>query len=146
MIALLSFIVVIIGAINWFCIGLLQFDFVAGLFGSQSSIFSRLVYIVVGLGALMLLFNLIENKGKIAFNFKKKKKKEDNQSIQSNNTFYTEAKTSANTEAGQDHFEQKNSTNAEQKDKSEHCSNESCPIDITEDTKTHNHQNQEKNN
>ena len=31
MLALISFIVVIIGAINWFCIGLLQFDFVDSL-------------------------------------------------------------------------------------------------------------------
>ena len=74
MLALISFILVIIGAINWFCIGLLQFDFVAGLFGSQSSIFSRVIYIAVGVGALMLLYNLIENKGQIKFNFKKKLK------------------------------------------------------------------------
>ena len=73
MLSLIAFILAIIGSINWFCIGLLQFDFVAGLFGSQSSIFSRIIYVAVGLSAFILLFNLIKNKGKITFDFKSKK-------------------------------------------------------------------------
>lgn len=73
MLTLIAFIVSIIGSVNWFCIGLLQFDFVAGLFGSQSSIFSRIIYVAVGLSAFILLFNLIKNKGKISFDFKNKK-------------------------------------------------------------------------
>ena len=59
MLSLIAFILAIIGSINWFCIGLLQFDFVAGLFGSQSSIFSRIIYVAVGLSAFILLFNSI---------------------------------------------------------------------------------------
>ena len=73
MLSLIAFILAIVGSINWFCIGLLQFDFVAGLFGSQSSIFSRIIYVAVGLSAFILLFNLIKNKGKITFDFKSKK-------------------------------------------------------------------------
>lgn len=73
MLTLIAFIVSIIGSVNWFCIGLLQFDFVAGLFGSQSSIFSRIIYVAVGLSAFILLFNLIKNKGKISFDFKNKR-------------------------------------------------------------------------
>jgi len=49
MFTLISFILVIIGSINWLCIGLLQYDFVAGLFGSQSNVFSRIVYAIIGL-------------------------------------------------------------------------------------------------
>ena len=99
MLGLISFILVIIGGINWFCIGLLQFDFVAGLFGSQSSIFSRLVYIAVGLGVLVLLFNLIENKGQIKFNFKKHMKQAVNNESP---TYYEKPRTAGSVEASKD--------------------------------------------
>ena len=65
MLGIFSFIVLIIGALNWFCIGLLQFDFVAGLFGSQASIFSRIIYVAVGVSAFIVLSILIKNKGKM---------------------------------------------------------------------------------
>ena len=71
MIALISLILVLVGCANWLTIGLLQFDFVAGLFGSQSNIFSRIVYVVVGIAAIIITANLIQNKGRIVFNFKK---------------------------------------------------------------------------
>lgn len=71
MLALFSLILVLIGCANWLTIGLLQFDFVAGLFGSQSNIFSRIVYVIVGVAAIILTINIIKNKGKIGFNFKK---------------------------------------------------------------------------
>lgn len=79
MLALFSLILVIVGCANWLCIGLLQFDFVAGLFGSQSNIFSRIVYVIVGIAAIILTVNIIKNKGKIGFNFKKLKFKKDPQ-------------------------------------------------------------------
>ena len=55
----ISFILVIIGAINWGAIGLFQFDLVAWLFGGQSAIISRIVYTLValaGIWCLSLLF------------------------------------------------------------------------------------------
>ena len=70
MLALISFILVLVGCANWLTIGLLQFDFVAGLFGSQSNIFSRIVYVIVGVAAVILTVNIIKNKGRIGFNFK----------------------------------------------------------------------------
>lgn len=74
MLAFISFILVIIGSLNWFCIGLLQYDFVAGIFGSQSNIFSRLVYTLVGVASIIVAFNLIKNKGKFIVSFKKANK------------------------------------------------------------------------
>lgn len=71
MLALFSLILVLVGCANWLCIGLLQFDFVAGIFGSQSNIFSRIIYVIVGIAAIVLTVNIIKNKGKIGFNFKK---------------------------------------------------------------------------
>ena len=44
--------IAIIGAVNWGLIGIFQFDLVAWLFGGQGSLFSRLVYTVVGLAGI----------------------------------------------------------------------------------------------
>ncbi|MEE1060791.1 MAG: DUF378 domain-containing protein [Ruminococcus sp.] len=42
----------IIGGINWGCIGIFQFDLVAWIFGGQTGIISRVVYILVALAAI----------------------------------------------------------------------------------------------
>ncbi len=42
----------IVGGINWGSVGLFQFDLVAFLFGGQSGIVSRIVYVIVALAAL----------------------------------------------------------------------------------------------
>ena len=75
MITLIAFLLVLVGGANWLTIGLLQFDFVAGLFGSQSNIFSRIVYVLVGIGTIIITVNVIKNKGKLTFNFRKLKNK-----------------------------------------------------------------------
>ena len=41
-----------IGALNWGLVGIFQFDLVAWLFGGTGSLFSRLVYTIVGLAGL----------------------------------------------------------------------------------------------
>ena len=51
----ISFILVVIGALNWLLVGLFGWD-VGMLFGGQAAMFSRLVYILVGLAGLVLLF------------------------------------------------------------------------------------------
>lgn len=71
MLAFISFLLVCIGSFNWFTIGILQYDFVAGLFGSQANVFSRLVYALVGVASIVVIFNLIKNKGKFVISFKK---------------------------------------------------------------------------
>ncbi len=42
----------IIGGINWGCIGIFNFDIVGSLFGGQSSAISRIIFVIVGLGAV----------------------------------------------------------------------------------------------
>lgn len=57
-----SLVLVIIGALNWLLIGLFKFDLVARLLGGQTSIASRIVYILVGLaGAYAITFLFREN-------------------------------------------------------------------------------------
>ena len=77
--AIISFLILILGGLNWLSIGLLQYDFVAGFFGNQASIFSRLIYIAIGVACFFVIFNTIKHKGKVVL-FEKKKKIENTQS------------------------------------------------------------------
>ena len=48
----LALILSVVGCLNWGLVGLLRFDLVAWLFGGSGSLFSRIVYTVVGLAGL----------------------------------------------------------------------------------------------
>lgn len=80
MLTFLAFLLVILGGIDWLLVGLLQYDYVAGLFGYQASIFSRLIYIIFGAATVFIVIKAIIGKGKLnLINFKLKfgkKKKE----------------------------------------------------------------------
>ncbi len=71
---IISFLILIMGGMNWMSIGLLQYDFIAGFFGTQASIFSRLVYITIGVATAYILFDMLKNKGKVVLLKKKDKK------------------------------------------------------------------------
>ena len=74
MLTILAFILTILGSINWLLIGLLQYDFVAGIFGYQGSVFSRLIYIIIGSACVLLVVKLIKGKGTIAVFSRRNKK------------------------------------------------------------------------
>lgn len=76
MISLIAFLLTLIGSANWFCIAVMQYDFVAGLFGSQANIFSRIVYGIIGLSAIWLIYAIIRGKGKIKIDGKRASDKE----------------------------------------------------------------------
>lgn len=65
MLVFFCFLITIIGSLNWLCIGFFQYDFVAGLFGTQSSIFSRLIYILIGISAIFLTYAVIRYRGRL---------------------------------------------------------------------------------
>jgi uncharacterized membrane protein YuzA (DUF378 family) len=46
---------VVVGALNWGLVGLLQFDLVAALFGGETAPLSRVVYSLVGAAGIALL-------------------------------------------------------------------------------------------
>ncbi len=48
----IALVLAIIGGLNWGGVGLFGFDAVAWLFGGQTAVFSRIVYVVVALSAL----------------------------------------------------------------------------------------------
>ena len=67
MITLIAFLITLFGSINWLSIGMLQYDIVAGFFGTQAAMLSRVIYIFVGFSALYVTFQLIKNKGRLYF-------------------------------------------------------------------------------
>ena len=76
MLRIISFILTVLGGLNWLTIGMLQYDFVAGMFGTQANIFSRIIYTLIGVSAVYLTFAIIVNKGRLNATNKKKKKVE----------------------------------------------------------------------
>ena len=53
--SVIAFIIVIVGALNGLLVGLFGFDLVAAVFGTMS-VWSRIVYSLVGLGGLFMIF------------------------------------------------------------------------------------------
>ncbi|ADI25629.1 DUF378 domain-containing protein [Geobacillus sp. G4] len=63
----IALLLTIIGAINWGLIGFFQFDLVAAIFGGQDSVWSRIIYSLVGIAGLInlaLLFKPAEELGR----------------------------------------------------------------------------------
>lgn len=73
MLRVIAFIATILGGINWLAIGMLQYDFVAGLFGTQANIFSRIIYTIIGVASVYITFVIITHKGKLMSPSKQKK-------------------------------------------------------------------------
>ena len=67
MLPFFSFILMWIGSLNWFFISAFQYDFIAGFFGTQSSLFSRFIYFFIGMAGFIVLFHILKNKGKFSF-------------------------------------------------------------------------------
>jgi uncharacterized membrane protein YuzA (DUF378 family) len=57
----IAFVLVIVGGLNWGLVGLLNFDLVAFLFGSMS-LLARIVYSLVGVGALYMIISAATKK------------------------------------------------------------------------------------
>lgn len=69
-----AFILTCLGGLNWLMIGALQYDFIAGIFGTQANVFSRIIYVIIGVASMYILVVTLFSKGKLKlFNYKKKK-------------------------------------------------------------------------
>lgn len=51
----IAMVLLIVGGLNWGVVGLINYDVVAALFGTQSAL-SRIVYVLVGLSALYSVY------------------------------------------------------------------------------------------
>ena len=56
----ISFVLLIIGGLNWLLVGLFMWD-IGMIFGGQNMIISRIIYILVGLSAINLMFTHNKN-------------------------------------------------------------------------------------
>ncbi len=62
MFTIISMILVIIGAINWFAVGVFDYNIIDAIFTAEAYIGARIVYGLVGVAAVWLLIYLIVNK------------------------------------------------------------------------------------
>lgn len=60
----LAAILVIIGGLNWGLVGLFDFDLVSAIFGDMSTL-SRIIYVLVGLGALWNIYTVSKMSNKV---------------------------------------------------------------------------------
>ncbi|KGK88528.1 hypothetical protein SDC9_193515 [bioreactor metagenome] len=58
----IAFILVIIGALNWGLLGLLNFNLVSAIFGEPANLLSRILYIIVGAAGVYLILLLVKIK------------------------------------------------------------------------------------
>lgn len=58
---LIATILVIVGGLNWGLVGAFNYDVVAAIFGA-ASIVAKVIYGLVGLGALWMLFTSLKKK------------------------------------------------------------------------------------
>jgi uncharacterized membrane protein YuzA (DUF378 family) len=54
----IAFTLVVVGAVNWGLVGLLQFDLVAAMFNNMS-ILARFVYALLGIASLWMIYFLM---------------------------------------------------------------------------------------
>ncbi len=59
----IAHILVIVGSLNWGLVGLFRYDLVERIFGNMTTA-SRLIYLLVGISALVILFTHKTKKGK----------------------------------------------------------------------------------
>ena len=61
----IAFILLAIGGLNWGLIGLFNFNLVSAIFGDETSMGSRIIYILVFISMLWLIFSIIYSGGYI---------------------------------------------------------------------------------
>lgn len=57
---IIALVLVIVGALNWGLIGLFNFDLVATLFGGQTAMGAKIIYILVGISGLISIKTLAD--------------------------------------------------------------------------------------
>ncbi|MBR4003798.1 MAG: DUF378 domain-containing protein [Clostridia bacterium] len=60
----IAWIILLIGGLNWFLIGVSGWNLVSSIFGIN--VFSSIIYILVGLSAIWLLISPIMHRGRIS--------------------------------------------------------------------------------
>ena len=56
---------IILGALNWGCVGLFNFDLIAWVFGGGTAVVSRIIYTVVALAGLWCISLLFRERNRV---------------------------------------------------------------------------------
>lgn len=59
----ISLILVIIGALNWGCVGLFGTDVISAVLGGSATVLARIIFSVVGIAGLWTITILFKDKG-----------------------------------------------------------------------------------
>ena len=60
----IAWVILLIGGLNWLLVGIASWNLVASIFGA--TMFSSIIYILVGLSAIWLLISPIMHRGRIS--------------------------------------------------------------------------------
>ena len=63
MLTIVSLVLAIIGGLNWFVVGVADFNFISWVFSGNLYVIARILYVIVGLAGLWLIGYLVR-KGK----------------------------------------------------------------------------------
>lgn len=61
-IGLIAIILLIIGGLNWGIVGIFNWNLVAAIFGGATSVLTRLIYVLVGLAAIVKIVKMLMHK------------------------------------------------------------------------------------
>lgn len=64
---IITFILVLIGSVNWGLVGIFDWNLVSAIFGPGMNVGSSIIYILVFASALWLIFSSIYSMGKLMF-------------------------------------------------------------------------------
>lgn len=65
-----ALVLVIVGALNWFLIGLFRYDFVSTVFGGVGAPISRIIFTIVGIAGLYCIYLLFDTQMRRSTNAK----------------------------------------------------------------------------
>ncbi len=54
----IAHLMLIVGGLNWLAVGIAQIDVAAAVFGGQSALLARVVYVLVGLSAIVVAMTI----------------------------------------------------------------------------------------
>ena len=64
---IISFILVLIGALNWGLVGIFDFNVVDAIFGGGRNLGSSIIYVLVLIAAIWLIISCVMERGQINF-------------------------------------------------------------------------------
>ena len=64
---IITMILLLIGGLNWLLIGLLGYNLVSGITGSDDNMVAKIIYILVGISAIWLIISWFTSGGIISF-------------------------------------------------------------------------------